>query len=82
MNRINQIVSLPFRGLIRLYQIAISPVLHALLGPYTGCRFEPSCSQYALECYRKHNVFRASWLSAWRLLRCNPFFEGGHDPVP
>jgi len=80
--QLDRLLSLPFRGLIRGYQVVISPVIHALLGPYGGCRFQPSCSQYALEAYRKHNIFRATGLTVWRLLRCNPFFQGGHDPVP
>jgi len=82
LRQLDRLLSLPFRGLIRGYQIVISPVLHALLGPFGGCRFQPSCSQYALEAYQKHHVFRATWLMVWRILRCNPLFKGGYDPVP
>lgn len=46
------------------------------------CRYTPSCSQYALEAYEKHNFFYASLLSLWRVLRCNPLSKGGYDPVP
>lgn len=46
------------------------------------CRYHPTCSQYAKEAYTTHNVFRATWLSAWRILRCNPLSKGGYDPVP
>jgi len=62
--------------LIRFYQTFISP----LLGP--SCRFQPTCSRYAIEAYRQHNFFYASWLTVWRVLRCNPFSKGGYDPVP
>ena len=46
------------------------------------CRYYPSCSQYAKECYTKFNFFKASFLSAKRLLKCNRLFKGGYDPVP
>ena len=46
------------------------------------CRFTPSCSSYAIGALRGHGVFRGSLLAAWRILRCNPFFPGGYDPVP
>lgn len=62
--------------LIRFYQAVISP----LLGP--SCRFTPTCSRYALEAFQTHNFFVASWLTIWRILRCNPFTRGGYDPVP
>lgn len=62
--------------LIRFYQSFISP----LLGP--SCKYHPTCSNYALEAFRQHNIFYASWLTVWRVLRCNPFSKGGYDPVP
>lgn len=46
------------------------------------CRFEPSCSLYGLEAFRKYNFFKALGLTAWRVLRCNPFCKGGYDPLP
>jgi putative membrane protein insertion efficiency factor len=61
---------------IRVYQYAISP----MLGP--RCRYYPSCSQYAVEALREHGAFRGLGLASWRLLRCNPFSNGGYDPVP
>jgi len=64
------------RVLIRGYQVTLSPVL----GP--GCRFQPSCSEYALEAVERHGVLRGSWLSARRVGRCHPFHPGGLDPVP
>jgi putative membrane protein insertion efficiency factor len=62
--------------LIRFYQSFISP----LLGP--SCKYHPTCSHYAIDAYREHNFFYASWLTVWRVLRCNPFSKGGYDPVP
>jgi hypothetical protein len=62
--------------LIKAYQYALSPMLGA------HCRFHPSCSQYALEALERHGILRGSRLALWRLLRCNPWNHGGHDPVP
>ena len=61
---------------IRLYQIAISP----LLGPH--CRFYPSCSQYAIDAISTHGVVRGTWLSLARIARCHPGHPGGVDLVP
>ncbi|MFT5466103.1 MAG: putative membrane protein insertion efficiency factor [Verrucomicrobiales bacterium] len=68
--------------LIRFYQIVISPPLHFILGPFGGCRFSPTCSQYALEALRHHGFFKGSWLGIRRILRCNPWGGSGFDPVP
>ena len=46
------------------------------------CRFYPTCSQYAKECYLKFNFFKASLFTTKRLLKCNRLFKGGYDPVP
>lgn len=46
------------------------------------CRFTPTCSRYCLEAIREWGIVVGSVLTAWRLLRCNPFSKGGHDPVP
>lgn len=62
--------------LIDKYRKNISP----LFGN-NKCRFTPTCSQYAREAYEKYNFFKASYLSIWRILRCNPFSKGGHDPL-
>ncbi|MDX2128138.1 MAG: membrane protein insertion efficiency factor YidD [Chloroherpetonaceae bacterium] len=62
--------------LIRFYKAAISPYLPP------SCRFQPSCSQYALEAFQSHHFFKAFGLTVWRVLRCNPFVRGGYDPVP
>jgi uncharacterized protein len=61
---------------IRLYQRFLSP----LLGNH--CRFEPSCSQYAVEALEMHGVIKGGMYASWRLLRCQPLCKGGYDPVP
>ncbi len=63
-------------ALVRVYQVVISP----FVGP--RCRFYPSCSNYAIEAMRVHGALRGSGMAAWRVLRCNPFNDGGLDPVP
>ncbi|MBQ7384482.1 MAG: membrane protein insertion efficiency factor YidD [Clostridia bacterium] len=63
--------------LIRLYQKYLSP----LKGRPT-CRFTPTCSAYAAEAFMKRGFFVGMFLTARRILRCNPFFAGGYDPVP
>ena len=62
--------------LVRVYQLFVSP----LLPP--ACRFEPSCSRYAMQALREHGALRGAWLAVRRLLRCHPFHPGGYDPVP
>jgi putative membrane protein insertion efficiency factor len=62
-------------GIIRLYQLFISP----LLGP--TCRFEPSCSHYSMAVLRSHGLLRGLWLSTVRVSKCHPFHPGGFDPV-
>ncbi|MCQ2153330.1 MAG: membrane protein insertion efficiency factor YidD [Bacteroidales bacterium] len=71
------ILSLPFIFLIRFYQICLSPLK---IGP--TCRFTPSCSQYALEAFRKYGPLKGFLLSAKRILRCHPWGGSGYDPVP
>ena len=65
-----------------LYRWGLSPLLHTLCGPASGCRFEPSCSQYWIESIEQHGIFRGSFLGLRRILRCHPGTEGGFDPVP
>jgi uncharacterized protein len=61
---------------IRIYQLTLSKMLGQV------CRFEPSCSRYAVACLADHGALRGSWLAARRLLRCHPFHPGGYDPPP
>jgi hypothetical protein len=65
-----------FLGLIRMYQLTISP----LLGP--RCRFYPSCSRYAYQAFEVHGTVHGGWLTVRRLLRCHPWNPGGIDEVP
>ena len=69
-------------ALIRFYQWVISPVIHTICGPNSGCRFTPSCSQYFLEAAMKHGAIRGSWLGIKRICRCHPRGGFGPDPVP
>ena len=65
-----------FIYLIKLYQKYISP----LIG--TSCRFNPTCSNYSIEAFKKHNFFYACYLSIIRILKCNPWGPHGNDFVP
>ena len=63
-------------GLIRLYQLVISP----LLGP--RCRFWPSCSSYTIEALKVHGPLKGGWMAIRRIIKCHPGNPGGMDPVP
>jgi uncharacterized protein len=76
VGRLRFVASLPFILVIRMYQIVLSPLMGG------QCRFHPTCSEYAIEAYRLHNPLRATGLTVWRLVRCNPFGGHGYDPVP
>jgi hypothetical protein len=67
-----RLVALP----VRFYRRFLSP-----LKPPT-CRFQPTCSQYAIEALERHGTARGTLLALWRILRCQPFARAGHDPVP
>jgi uncharacterized protein len=60
---------------VRLYQRVISPALPR------RCKYEPTCSLYAVQAIRRFGILRGLVLASWRLLRCNPFSHGGFDPV-
>ena len=68
-------------ALLRFYRWAISPLLTMVAGG-SICRFDPSCSEYAMEAVKTHGALRGSWLTLRRLGRCHPWGGGGHDPVP
>ena len=62
-------------AIIRLYQ--------KIPGPWhNACRFNPTCSEYAIQALEIHGAFKGTILAMWRILRCNPFSKGGYDPVP
>ena len=63
-------------GMIRVYQVVISP----MTGP--TCKYYPSCSHYAVAAIRTHGALRGTGLALWRILRCNPWSLGGVDDVP
>jgi putative membrane protein insertion efficiency factor len=70
------VLARPLIALVRLYQVAISPWLPP------SCRYEPSCSTYAIEAVGRHGAGRGSWLALRRLGRCHPWGGRGFDPVP
>jgi len=76
MKTLLRILSLPFIALIKIYQCVISPYI----GP--KCRYTPTCSQYALEAFRKYGPFKGGWLAIRRISSCHPWGGHGHDPVP
>ena len=72
MSPLARLLSLPVRG----YRLVASPwVGH-------GCRFQPTCSAYALEALARHGGLRGAWLAARRIGRCHPWGGSGYDPVP
>ena len=64
-------------GIIRFYQKYLSGAKG-----YSSCKYNPTCSRYAIEAIEKYGAFKGGRLAAWRILRCNPFSKGGYDPVP
>jgi putative membrane protein insertion efficiency factor len=69
-------ISAVIRAPIWAYRMILSPVLPA------ACRFEPSCSRYALDAIRRHGPVHGSWLAIRRIARCHPWGGCGYDPVP
>ena len=63
-------------GLVKAYRLLLSPWLGQ------ACRFEPTCSVYAIEALERHGAAAGSYLTLRRLARCQPWCQGGHDPVP
>ncbi len=61
--------------LVQAYRLLLSPWLGS------GCRFEPTCSAYSLQALQQHGAVRGSYLTLHRLVRCQPWCDGGHDPV-
>lgn len=70
------ILAVPLIALVRIYQYAISPMLGR------SCRFEPTCSTYAIAALQRHGAAKGLWLAVKRVGRCHPWHPGGYDPVP
>lgn len=73
---LGRLLAWPLLGLVYAYRLLISPWLG------NNCRFEPSCSAYAIDALRIHGAFRGTWLTARRIARCHPWGGSGYDPVP
>lgn len=76
MKKILQIFSIPFIILIKLYQWIISPWLG------NKCRYTPSCSNYAIQAFKKYGAIKGLWLTIKRVSSCHPWGGHGYDPVP
>ena len=76
MRFLSSAVSKVLTGLIRTYQIAFSPFLGS------NCRYNPTCSAYAISAVERHGPFLGSILAVKRICRCHPWADGGYDPVP
>mgnify|MGYP001818960159 FL=1 len=76
LQALGRLLAWPLLGLVALYRLLISPWLG------NNCRFEPSCSAYAMQALRIHGAFRGTWLAARRIARCHPWGSSGYDPVP
>jgi len=66
-----------FLGLIYLYRLFLSPVISL----FASCRYYPTCSRYGLDAIQKYGALKGGFMTIKRVLRCNPFFPGGYDPV-
>ena len=73
---IEKTVRIVLKGVIRAYQLILSPVLG------NNCRFHPNCSTYAIEAINQNGALGGVWLAAKRITRCHPWSPGGFDPVP
>jgi putative membrane protein insertion efficiency factor len=76
MKKLFKALGYPFIIFIKIYQIAISP----LLG--NKCRYTPTCSHYGIEAFKKYGLFKGFYLTIKRILKCHPWGGSGYDPVP
>ena len=75
-NVVSKALAWPLIQLVRFYRLAISPWLGG------NCRFDPTCSSYAIEALQVHGIFKGTWLAIHRIGRCHPWGGSGYDPVP
>ena len=75
-NAVSKAFAWPLIQLVRFYRLAISPWLGG------NCRYDPTCSSYAIEALQVHGVLKGSWLAVRRIGRCHPWGKSGYDPVP
>lgn len=70
-------------SIIRIYQktLSLDHGFFKFLKPYGFCRFHPTCSEYAIQALEKHGFIKGGFKAVWRVLRCNPWSKGGHDPL-
>ncbi len=70
-------------SIIKIYQKTLSfdHGLMKIFRPYGSCRYYPSCSEYAINALNKYGLIKGGLKSTWRILRCNPWSKGGHDPA-
>ena len=73
---LNKLLSFLFLGLIKTYQLMISPLL------MPACRYIPTCSQYSIDAIKKYGSFKGGYLALKRILSCHPWGKHGEDPVP
>ncbi len=73
---LKKVLSLFLIGIIKFYQLFVSPVLPS------SCRFYPTCSNYSIQAIKRFGPVKGGYLSVRRVLRCNPWNPGGYDPVP
>tara|TARA_Y100000588_G_scaffold165000_1_gene179073 strand:+ start:613 stop:927 length:315 start_codon:yes stop_codon:yes gene_type:complete len=76
LSLISKVASVSFIFLIKAYRVILSPFLGS------NCRFDPTCSEYGIQAFQKHNPTKAFFLLIKRVSRCHPFSSGGADPVP
>ncbi len=75
-NAVSKALAWPLIQLLRFYRLVISPWLGS------NCRFDPTCSSYAIEALQVHGIFKGTWLAVRRIGRCHPWGGSGYDPVP